>query len=242
MNKRTDKMRTLLVLVVVGVVTCNYAVAADRKLLKDVVIDEMTPDTQATAKGSGDSHFALVWWVPNEFWISIFSRDTTTSAADKNAMLNAMSEISLLAVVQADITDMGAFIYYTKQKIEENMMMSFTNSKGIKKRLLPMQIINPDLEIVLSVFKPILEAAMGNLGSNFHFYVLNDKSNASGRIIDPYRQGAIDVQLSRKDGVLITSSIELPLNSLFIPRKCPNGKDAHISWKYCPWSGKRLEN
>ena len=82
---------------------------------------------------------------------------------------------------------------------------------------------------------------MGNLGKNMHFYVLNDKSKSFPRLLDPYRKGQINIQLSRKDDVLMTASIEMPLNSLFVPRKCPNGKDAHISWKYCPWTGKRLE-
>jgi len=236
------KMRALLALVMLGILTCNHAVAAERRLLQEISVDEISTDTQVAFKNAGDSHLAFMWWVPNEFWISIFARDTNTPEADKQAMLKLMSEISLIAVVQADISNLGGFHYYTKQDVEKNMLISFADSGNIRKRLVPVQTISPDLEVVLSVFKPVLTAAMGNLGSNLHFYVLNDKSNASSRLIDPYRQGVIEVQLSRKDDVLIKSSIELPLNALFIPRICPNGKEAHISWKYCPWSGKRLEN
>ena len=59
-------------------------------------------------------------------------------------------------------------------------------------------------------------------------------------MVDPYLQGLISVQIAKRNGDLMTADIEMPLNSLFVPRKCPNGKDAHISWKYCPWSGKLL--
>jgi hypothetical protein len=37
-----------------------------------------------------------------------------------------------------------------------------------------------------------------------------------------------------------TVVLETPLNSLFVPRTCPNGKPAHVSWKFCPWGGERL--
>ena len=215
--------------------------AAEKKPLKDVDIDALSTDTQVTPQGAGANHVALAWWIPKEFWESISSRDATTSESDKKAMLDAMSSISLLAVVQADITAFGAFKFYSKEEIEKNLLISFSDADGKRQRLSPMQTIDPDLEVVLGVFKPILGGAMGNLGNNMHFYVLTDKSKSSLRLLDPYRKGQINIQLSRRDEVLMNASIEMPLNSLFFPRKCPNGKDAHISWKYCPWTGKRLE-
>lgn len=218
----------------------TYSMAAEKKNLKDVDTDAFAADTQVTPQGSGDNHLALAWWIPNEFWESILSRDMTTSESDKKAMLDAMSGVSLLAVVQADITSFGAFKFYSKEEIEKNMLISFSDASGKRQRLSSMQTIDPDLEVVLGVFKPILGSAMGNLGNNMHFYVLNDKSKFSPRLIDPYQKGQINIQLSRRDGGLMTAGIELPINALFVPRKCPNGKDAHISWKYCPWTGKQL--
>lgn len=235
-------MKALLALIMLAALAGNHALAAERKLLKDVVIDEMTKDSQATAKGAGDRHLGLAWWVPIEFWGSILERDAATSAADKQAMLNVMAEVSLLAVVQADISEVGAFNYYTKQQVEDTMLITFTDALDVKRQLTPIKTLSPDLQVVLSVFKPILEAAMGNLGSNFHFYVLDDRTSKAGRLIDPYREGVIDVQLARKDGVSLSLQIETPLNALFVPRTCPNGKAAHISWKYCPWSGALLRD
>ena len=234
-------MKKLLITLVIVLTVGINSMAAQKKPLRDVDTDAFMADTQVALQGAGDNHAALVWWIPNEYWESIFSRDTTTSESDKKAMLDAMSGISLLAVVQGDITTFGAFKYYSKEEIEKNMLISFSDADGKKQRLSPMQKIDPDLEVILGSIKPILGAAMGNLGSNMHFYVLNDKSKAYFRLLDPYRKGQFNIQLSRRDKVLMPASIEMPLNSLFVPRKCPNGKDAHISWKYCPWTGKRLE-
>jgi hypothetical protein len=224
------------------VVAVTFAMAAEKRLIKDIDTDEITSETQISPKGSRDDHIALIWWIPNEFWESILARDTTTSETDKKAMLDTMSGVSLLAVVQADVSPLGAFKFYSKEEIEKKMVVSYTDIGGSTQKLSTMQTITPDLEIVLSVFKPILGAAMGNLGSNLHFYVLNDTSESSPGLIDPYLEGIINVQLAKRNGDIMTGDIELPLNSLFIPRKCPNGKDAHISWKYCPWTGKKLED
>lgn len=235
-------MKKLLISAMIVLLATTYSIATEKRPVKDINTDAFTSETQATALGAGDDHMALAWWIPNEFWESILSRDTTTSETDKKAMLDAMSGISLLAVVQADITHFGAFKFYSKEEIEKRMVISFTHAGGKRQRLSPMQTINPDLEVVLGVFKPILGAAMGSLGNNMHFYVLDDKSKSSLRLLDPYRKGLFSIQFAKRNDALMTADIEMPLNCLFVPRKCPNGKDAHISWKYCPWTGKRLED
>ena len=220
--------------------------AAERKPLKEVDIDTFTDDVQVFLTGAGDNHVAFAWWCPIEYWESILSRDSTTSETDKKAMLDAITDVSLLAIVQADITHFGAFEFYSKEEIRNTMWVFYTDASGTKRRLSPMHTISSNLEILLSVFKPILGAAMGNMGNSMHFYVFNDRKfslmESSRRLIDPYQDGTINIQLVKRDGNLMHGEIEMPLNSLFIPRKCPNGKDAHISWKFCAWTGQRLED
>jgi len=235
-------MKKVLLAVMVSSLFATCAVAAEKKPIEEIDADALAGDTQITPKGTGDDHMAMVWWIPNEFWESIFSRDATISEADKEAMLRAMSGVSLLAVVQADISGLGAFQFYGKDEIKENLKIAYRNADGQKQKLSPLDDIGPDLQVVLGMFKPILGAAMGNMGSNLHFYVITDKSPTAARLADPYRQGQIDVRLTRRDGALLDARIETPINALFVPRKCPNGKEAHISWKYCPWTGKQLAN
>ena len=56
-----------------------------------------------------------------------------------------------------------------------------------------------------------------------------------------YDNSRLRVKLLNSDGeVRNNMSIDMPLNELFIPRLCNNGKPAHVSWHYCPWGGERL--
>ena len=213
---------------------------AERKPLVEIDTDQFTEDTQSMAQGAGDEHLALAWWIPNEFWGSILERDATTPQSDKDAMLEALAGVSLLAVTQADISRFGAFNFYDKEQVEEGMSVTFQDEEGAPQQVKLLRNPNPDLEIVLSIFKPILGNAMGQLGQNMYFYVLDDVSKSDFRILDPYEPGQIRVALTRSDSKALSAEIDLPINSLFVPRKCPNGKDAHITWAYCPWSGEKL--
>lgn len=232
-------MRIFLASCLALVLLATCAVAAERKAIEDVDSDEFTTDTQTSPKGAGDSHVALIWWIPNEFWESILARDTVTAEADKQAMLAAMDGVSLLAVVQADIGAMGQFNFYSKDEVSNTMGLSYTDATGNTQPLSQVETIKPELQAVLGVFQPILGAAMGNLGANFHFYVLNDASD-TGRLLDPYEQSVINIELVQRGGQRMKAQVETPLNSLFVPRVCPNGKEAHVSWKFCPWSGAKL--
>lgn len=234
-------MKKLFIAIMIFSIVANHSLAAKKKPVEEINTDAFTKDTQVSPNGTGDSHVALAWWIPNEFWESILTRDASITESDKEAMLNVMSGVSLLAVFQADISAFGAFNFYSKDEVDENMTICYHNDLGKEQILSPMKTVDPDLELVLNIFKPILGSAMGNLGNNMHFYVLDDKSTSYPRLIDPYKKGKIDIKLMRRDNIYMDASIEMPINALFVPRKCPNGKEAHISWKYCPWTGKLLE-
>lgn len=223
------------------ILSSTFTIAVQKKLIKEINLDAFSSATMPRFQNVGNGHMAIVWWIPNEFWESVVAQNTTTSVADRKSMVNTFSGTSLLAVVQADISSLGAFTFYSKEEIQKTMQLSFVDKTGKKKRLRTMQTISADLELLLNVFKPILSNAMGNMGDNMHFFVLNDQINSKDRLLNPYKKGAIYISLKKKNGDLITTKIEFPLDILFVPRKCPNGKDAHISWNYCPWTGTALK-
>jgi hypothetical protein len=234
-------MRKLLISCI-AVLVVNSAFALDKKPIGEVDTDALTIDLQAELMGTGDDHLALVWWIPREFWDATVTQDSTFGEAEKELVLNLFSSVSLLCVAQADIAEMGVCNFYSKEEIKNTMVVTYSDDAGEKSRLPLMETIDPTLELMLSMLTPVFAGAMGNLGSNLHFYVLDDISQSSRRVLDPYLEGFITVTLSKRNGDQMNAVLETPLNSLYIPRKCPNGKDAHVSWKYCPWTGVKLED
>jgi hypothetical protein len=214
--------------------------AAIKKPIEKVDPDAFTKDTQIELRGAGDNHAAMVWWIPVEFWQSVLSRDSQVGSAERQEVLRILEGTSLLAVVQADISPLGVFDYYGKEEVLEGMSLTYTNGDGKAVRLLPLDEAGKDIQMVLSMLRPVLEAAMGELGGNMHFYVLSD-TDGGARKVDPFISGKISATVTKRDQGVVAGDIRLPLNSLFETRKCPNGEDADISWFYCPWTGKKLD-
>ncbi|MEX1328971.1 MAG: hypothetical protein AB1Z29_19380 [Desulfobacterales bacterium] len=223
------------------IVAISVAEALERKHISMIDSDQLTIETQISGPG-GDEHFNLVWWIPIEFWQAIFARDKTTSEFDKKNIITALNPYSLLAVCQADISSLGAFRFYNKDEIEKSLSVNFKDRNGNLSRVNPPKDIDPDIEVLIGIFKPILSAAAGNMGQNFHFFVLKDYDSSGTRRMDPYSTGTIKFHLAKRSGELIETQLDFPLNSLYIPRRCPNGKEAHVTWRYCPWTGKKLED
>jgi hypothetical protein len=77
-------------------------------------------------------------------------------------------------------------------------------------------------------------------GGKMHFYVLGDRDEEDRRV-DPHTTGKISVTLSKRNKDVVEGGGGIPFNSLFIPRKCPNGEDTDITWAYYPWADNRLD-
>lgn len=212
------------------------ALAVEPKNLKDVDISAMTQDTQVMANAEG---IHLVWWIPPEYWEASLLSDKDMSEADRNAFLTIMKKYSMLAIAQADLSRFGTVSFYDRDTITKGMTIEFSDGKN-KRAIKPVEKVPDELGLLLKVMTPMLEGALGNTGKNLQFFVLDDQDK-DGRIISPYVQSTLTVLLKEKDGKAVEPVvIELPVNSLFVPRTCPNGKPAHVSWVVCPWDGSKL--
>ncbi|MDH5618858.1 MAG: hypothetical protein OEZ11_09465, partial [Gammaproteobacteria bacterium] len=129
--------------------------------------------------------------------------------------------------------------FFEKGQIMEGLKVEYVRANGDVETISHTLPSDPDLRIMLDQMRPILAQAMGSLGQNFYFFPLPDVDKKGNRMVSPYEKGVLRVQLMNND---VPSSVELdlPLDSLFVPRLCPNGKPAHVSWNFCPWSGKKL--
>jgi hypothetical protein len=137
------------------------------------------------------------------------------------------------------VTPFGSFQFYEREAISKGLKIELVNGKD-RTTIQPLEKVPEELEVLLKVLSPILEAALGNMGKNLNFYVLSDRVKGD-RLVSPYNNHTLSVTLAGKQGgVLGPASFEMPLDSLFVPRRCPNGKPAHVSWVVCPWDGSQL--
>lgn len=216
------------------------AIAQERKAMADIDSDALTGDTQISAPCGAD-HMNLIWVIPIEFWKAAFAADASMTPAQKAEIIGALEEYVIFGIVQADIGDLGEFDFYTEGEVRKELKMSFADAEGKSRPIAPTDQVGQEAQQLLAALKPMLSAAMGNMGQNLHFVVVNDDAGEAGRTWDPYAGGVLNVDLKTRDGKALNGKMDGPINALFVPRKCPNGKDAHVTWKFCPWTGEVLK-
>lgn len=214
------------------------ALAAERKALKDVDMGAFSQDSQLQL--GGDGQFTLFWWIPVEFWEASLSKQAAAPADSE--FVEALRPYILVGVVRASISNLGAFRFVDREAIRNGLQVRYERPGSSTLRLVAIEDVDPDVTIVLGQLRPILEGALGNMGQNMHFYTLTDSVEDGATPISPYEPGLMAVELGTTgEAGSVTGRLELPMNALFVPRQCPGGKPAHVSWKVCPWDGTPLK-
>lgn len=223
---------------VIFIATLN-SYSLEKKSFAEIDTDELVTEIQTSAP-CDDDHMNLALWLPTEFWQATFAADRSISSSETQEIINILKPFSLLAICQADISNFGSFRFYSKDDVKERLKIYYTDASQKRTAITPVSNVDADIKMLLDMLKPILASFAGNMGQNFHFFVLDDYAS-SERIINPYQPGKLELLLSQKTGVQMQCGIEFPLNALYVPRPCPNGKKAHVSWIYCPWTGQKLK-
>ena len=229
-------LNTVLLTVGLSFAWSAHAGAFEKKQMKDVDVAALTNETQRMSYTDG---MHIAWWIPTEYWDASMSRDANVKDAARKKVIDILSRYSMVAVVQAEVGPLGNFKYYDRDSITKGMKIELSDGKTWTV-ISPLSDVPDELAPLLKVLGPILSSAMGALGQNLNFYVLDDKAK-DGRRISPYEPGSLRITLTGKSGATLEPFlIEFPLDALYVPRRCPNGKPAHISWVVCPWDGSKL--
>ena len=231
--------KTLRIMLLIGALSLAYcAHAIERKPILQVDVNALTTETQVMAGGANS--IDVVWWIPVEFWEATLRQSGDVPESQVDQMLGVLQNHTVLGVVQADISPFGAFRFFDKDKVMGGLKVQAIDAAGKLQTISHTEPVDPDMRLLLDQMRPVLAQAMGNLGENFYFFPLPAFDDEGERISSPYESGRLLVTLQRGEAHS-SLEIEMPIDSLFVPRICPNGKPAHVSWAYCPWSGKKLQ-
>lgn len=206
-----------------------------RKPLAAVDIDEFTKQMQVVVTDA--STMTQAWWIPAEFWGAAFYR---TNPALAEQALAQLADYGILAVVQADTTPFGSLIFHQRENVAKRLSVSYRNYAHKSVTMQRADVLPDSVQMLVDVLSPLFANTLGEMGKNMHLFVMHNEQQGK-LVIDPYKEGSVLVELAgSKTTPQRHITIEFPADALFEPRYCPNGKPAHVSWNYCPWSGKQL--
>src|SRR5215813_1615310 len=216
----------------------NTVLGGERRAPKDVPLNKLRHETQQQHAAPGFVDF--VWWVPPEYWEATVVQQEVRTGIQREALVEVLRPVFMVVIAQADIA-LGALNFFTEAQTRKGLVMTYTRPHGVLMTLQPLDALSPALEALQQMFRPLLSAAAGNLGKNMWFFTYSDVDASGNRVVSPFEPGELQIALASRSGAIrSTFHVEFPLNALFVPRRCANGKPAHISWKYCPWDGTPL--
>ena len=218
----------------------TIAYSAEKKPIEKVDVDALTVETQKII-ASTQHAFNLVWVIPIEFWQASFSQDKTIPKVQRQAILKELNQYMIVGVVRGDISPIGFFSFHDEKSVFNGLHIAYITGDGKRLPLKPQRRVDNEAQLVIDAIKPILRAAMGKMGENFHLFACDNTVGPDAKRISAYEVGTVSVTLDKAGkNAGGTGEIAFPLDSLHVPRKCPKcTKQAHISWKFCPWCGTR---
>ncbi|WP_424101675.1 hypothetical protein [Moorena producens] len=211
--------------------------ALERRPIESIPTQELTKETMGI-KSNGDS-LKMAWYLlPEAYGLP-------------------PQPVVLIAVVKAKMNPFGVTTFSSEIEAQRGLKVTYTNSKGIPRELVPVPK-TADISNFVTFFKPFFSNFAGEFGEGMWFFTYKNVDLFGNPIVSPYEAGELKIDMGIPEepsnieagelkidmGIPEESSnialINFPLNSLFVPRVCPGGKPAHVSWKYCPWDGTPL--
>jgi hypothetical protein len=139
----------------------------------------------------------------------------------------------VIMVADTTISDLGKFTFSDPADIERRLTIAVTrNNHQFNLRTNK----DEESEKILALMRPMLAAGIGELGKNMALLTFDNTDEQGQVLFDFYAKSSLTAKF---DGMVFT--FEAPADALFVPRLLSNGKPAHVSWVYNPWTGEKID-
>jgi hypothetical protein len=247
-SRSTKLSKTLVPVVLALLLAPASAAAAERKPFAAVSAPLLLRETQR--QENNDRNVMLVWWIPYEFW-QVSTANAGESQRSGIAQLEpVLTPYTILMVVDGRVLPLGSMSFANREQLAANLRVETLSPTGEARPMTYLPEPPPQVQAVLGSIRPMLAGNLGELGKNMQLFVYSNQGADGKALLSPYSAGGLRVTLTPFTPVAPEGSkplllkpaqfdFETPLDALHVARLCANGKPAHISWRFCPWDGKK---
>lgn len=201
------------------------------KDLKKVVLDDLINETQFSIDEGDADAMRLVWWVPTEFWATIYAQDESVDEETASSIIGALAKYTMVIVIDGEMSNFGDLKSIDPQEIRKNIKVTDFDGKVFSP--IKEKEIDYEAKMVLNILKPVFSNLLGKMGESMQVFMFTDDGKA---LLDPF---------SNKGGInygSIKVPLDLPLAALQQDKICPtDGALMSAKWDYCPFHGTKLK-
>lgn len=221
MINRSKSLSLLIMASILLGLNANPTNALERRSTQEIPVEELVKEIIKLVEIDSSS-LGVIYYIPLE----VFGA-------------KSQEQVIIIAAAKVEILSPERFKFTAESELQKELKVAYIDSSGQSVALTPGSK-TADISGFITYMKPFLSKFAGRFGEGLQLFVYKNVNSSGKTIVSPYEFGKLKISLDGKDEKQIVSEIDLPLNSLFIPRLCSNGKPAHVSWKYCPWDGTPL--
>ena len=219
----------------VAVVTVlgSLAVAPPSSGSPPIDVERLISETQ---KQTADpNRLTSVWWLPEEFWQSIFSEDETMPEEAVEEILAVVRPYALFGIFDGTLGPLGGATFTDPETLREFIVL--VDKHGQRYPPLEPEKISPDARNLAMMMQPLLAGILGPTGESVGFFFFPAVVGDSEPIASATAKGGFRVEVG--DQVF---EWKTPLGSVLPPKTCPVDREQMSGlWTYCPWHGKELQ-
>lgn len=146
-------------------------------LARGADFQRIVQDTQKLARTP--SEITLVWWIPSEFWDVVMRDNPSVTEAARTQFIKSLDNYLVIVVVDADVGPMGGLSPKDRAAIESNTQLLVD---GVAVSPLALDEMSPDALNFVTMMKPVMENALGQLGKGMEFFVYPNPPRGETRI------------------------------------------------------------
>ena len=217
----------ILILALCSTILCT----AERIPRNEIDMAKVMQECNVTQSDGASTY--IVMFMTQEYWESTLEKNKDQLGMAYDLVMNNIKGRVTVMIIDMDMSNAASIKFADPKDMEANVKVRISKSgKTIEAPISSSE----EAKSMLTFIRPMLAQMMGQLGKGMYCqtYDITDKDGVSGFSV--FEKGAIEVTYKGKSFKVAT-----PLDSFHIPRKLPNGKNAHISWDYDPWTGKKIE-
>jgi len=188
-----------------------------------------------------DDNLTMGWWMPSKVFYLCYLHDDTETQDDIKEIQSLLHDKLVLVVTTGRVGVFGAPKFAKREEIENRITIKAKKSdKEVTLQLI--EKLPDDLEKIISYMKPFLKDYTGPYGEATEFFFYMNKDSKGNMLVDPYVNEKISIDIKAGSGFPgYSTQRDTICDALFKSRICSNGKPAHVTWKYDPWTGEKLQ-
>lgn len=226
-------MKKTAFLLFLSLFICASAANAQKLDMSKVDLNELLNETQLNT-GQGDT-MELHLWMPLEFWKVSMLQDPSITKNEINEFLKVLEPYTIVAVIDGRFGMFGTLTYENPDTIRHKYRMM--DKEGALHAPLDESVLSSEVQVLLSMFKPMMSNMLGEMGQNLQFFVFNNVDKKGERIFSPYIANSTRASYKGK-----IHNWKTPFGTLLKKKMCPIDNELHNgSWDYCPYHGEKLK-